>query len=66
MSDFPMVNTTNIVIVLGNKSSDCQKETVDKKPEELDVEEKETWMNSIIKYLYNTQLTAVTGIWAIQ
>lgn len=51
MSDFPMVNTTNIVIVLGNKSSDCQKETVDKKPEELDVEEKETWMNSIIKYL---------------
>lgn len=66
MSDFPMVNTTNIVIVLGNKSSDCQKETFDKKPEELDVEEKETWMNSIIKYLYNTQLTAVTGIWAIQ
>lgn len=42
MSDFPMVNTTNIVIVLGNKPSDCQKETVDKKPEELDVEEKET------------------------
>lgn len=48
MSDFPMVNTTNIVIVLGNNSSDCQKETVDKKPEELNVEEKETWMNSII------------------
>lgn len=66
MSDFPMVNTTNIVIVLGNNSSDCQKETVDKKPEELVAEEKETWMNSIIKYLYNTQLTAVTGIWTIQ
>lgn len=41
-SDFLEVNTTNIVIVLGNNSSNCQKETVAKNPEELSVEEKET------------------------